>query len=75
MIIGEGISEDGSGALRLSRIHRDQEGNYSVSAHTSRGTAHSNFFINVQCKFVFLWYDFVFVSYCFGLPYCERLLD
>ncbi|ROT80251.1 putative nephrin-like protein [Penaeus vannamei] len=48
MIIGEGISEDGTGALRLNRIHRNQQGNYSVSAHTSRGTAHSDFFINVQ---------------------------
>ncbi|XP_069983486.1 nephrin-like [Penaeus vannamei] len=50
MIIGEGISEDGTGALRLNRIHRNQQGNYSVSAHTSRGTAHSDFFINVQFK-------------------------
>ncbi|XP_037789232.1 uncharacterized protein LOC119584619 [Penaeus monodon] len=43
-----GDSEGGVGTLRLRRVRRGQAGNYSVTAHTSRGAIHSAFFLNVQ---------------------------
>ncbi|XP_069983443.1 nephrin-like isoform X2 [Penaeus vannamei] len=43
-----GDSEGGVGTLRLRRLRRGQAGNYSVTAHTSRGAIHSSFFLNVQ---------------------------